>query len=74
MNAQKRLIIIKGKDKTDSVASFRFHDGKCDVVYTSSPGRIYSFQNRNVEILPLKKTNRPGAGDRYREWTNVQRD
>ena len=55
MNAQKRLIIIKGKDKTDSVASFRFHDGKCDVVYTSSPGRIYSFQNRNVEILPLKK-------------------
>lgn len=55
MNVQKRLIIIKGKDKTDSVASFRFHDGKCDVVYTSSPGRIYSFQNRNVEILPLKK-------------------
>ena len=28
MNAQKRLIIIKGKDKTDSVASFRFRDGK----------------------------------------------
>ena len=55
MNARKHLIIIKGKDKTDSVASFRFRNGKCEVVYTSSPGRTYSFQSGNVEILSLQK-------------------
>ena len=55
MDARKRLIIIKGKDQTDSVASFQFHDGKCEVVYTSAPNKSYSFQRSNVEILPLQK-------------------
>ena len=55
MDPRKRLIIIKGKDQTDSVASFQFHDGKCEVVYTSAPNKTYSFQSSNVEILPLKK-------------------
>ena len=43
MDARKRLIIIKGKDQTDSVASFQFRDGKCEVVYTSAPNKTYSF-------------------------------
>ena len=55
MDARKHLIIIKGKDQTDSVASFQFHDGKCEVVYTSAPNKTYSFQRSNVEILPLQK-------------------
>ena len=55
MDARKHLIIIKGKDQTDSVASFQFHDGKCEVVYTNAPNKTYSFQSGNVEILPLKK-------------------
>ena len=55
MDARKHLIIIKGKDQTDSVASFQFHDGKCEVVYTSAPNKTYSFQSSNVEILPLQK-------------------
>lgn len=55
MDARKHLIIIKGKDQTDSVASFQFHDGKCEVVYISAPNKTYSFQRSNVEILPLKK-------------------
>ena len=55
MDARKRLIIIKGKDQTDSVASLQFHDGKCEVVYTSALNKTYSFQSSNVEILPLKK-------------------
>ena len=55
MDARKHLIIIKGKDQTDSVASFQFHDGKCEVVYTSAPNKSYSFQRSNVAILPLKK-------------------
>ena len=55
MDARKHLIIIKGKDQTDSVSSFQFHDGKCEVVYTSAPNKLYSFQRSNVEILPLQK-------------------
>lgn len=55
MDARKHLIIIKGKDQTDSVASFRFHDGKCEVVYTSAPNKAYDFQSGNVEIFPLQK-------------------
>ena len=55
MDARKHLIIIKGKGQTDSVASFRFHDGKCEVVYTSAPNKAYDFQSGNVEILPLQK-------------------
>ncbi len=59
MDARKHLIIIKGKDQTDSVASFQFHDGKCEVVYTSAPNKLYSFQSSNVEILPLQKKIAP---------------
>ena len=55
MDARKQLILIKGKDQTDEVASFRFHDGKCEVVYTSTPNKKYNFQSSNVEILPLQK-------------------
>lgn len=55
MDARKHLIIIKGKDQTDSVASFRFHDGKCEVVYTSAPHKAYDFQSGSIEILPLQK-------------------
>ena len=55
MDARKHLIIIKGKDQTDSVASFQFHGGKCEVIYTSAPNKTYGFQSSNVEILPLKK-------------------
>ena len=54
MDARKHLIIIKGKDQTDSVSGFQFHDGKCEVVYTSAPNKSYSFQRSNVEILPLQ--------------------
>ena len=55
MDARKHLIIIKGKDQTDSVANFQFRNGKCEVVYTSAPNKTYSFQSSNVEILPLKQ-------------------
>lgn len=43
MDPRKRLII----DQTDSVASFRFHDGRCEVVYTSAPNKTYDFQSGN---------------------------
>ena len=59
MDARKHLIIIKGKDQTDSVASFQFRNGKCEVVYTSAPNKTYSFQSSNVEIVSLQKEINP---------------
>lgn len=58
MNTRKQLLIVNGKDKSDSVASFHFANGKCDVVYTSSP-RVYSYNESNVHILDLQKTIDP---------------
>ena len=63
MDAQKHLIIIKGKDQTDSVASFQFHDGKCEVVYTSAPNKTYNFQSSmsfstSADITVLSATER----------------
>lgn len=55
MNARQHLIVIKGKDQTDKVASFRFHEKKCDVVYIGVPDKTYQFQRTNVEIFPLQK-------------------
>ena len=46
------LIIVNGKDKTDSIASINYHGGKCDIVYNNSP-RTYSYNSANVRILKL---------------------
>ena len=59
MNVRKHLIIIKGKDQTDMVASFRFHDRICEVIYSSAPNKAYEFKSSNVEILPLQKKINP---------------
>lgn len=54
MDAQNQLIIIKGKDQTEAVESIRFCGEKCEVVYKSSPARVYRFQSSNVTLLPLQ--------------------
>ena len=54
MDLKKNLIVIKGKDRTDSVADFRLAGGKCEIVYSSAPEKTYSYCSNNVEILPLK--------------------
>ena len=46
------LIIINGKDKTDSVVSCNFRGGKCDVVYNNS-AHVYSYNSTKVRILKL---------------------
>ena len=46
------LIIVNGKDKTDSIASCNFRGGKCDIIYNSGP-RVYSYNSNNVRILKL---------------------
>ena len=55
MDAKKNLIVIKGLDKTDSVADFQFVGQKCEIVYSSTPDKTYRYQSSNVEILSLKK-------------------
>ena len=49
------MIIIKGTDQTDAVASFRFYAGKCDVIYSRAPNKTYTFRGADVIILPLRK-------------------
>lgn len=46
------LIIVNGKDKTDSIVSCNYRGGKCDIVYNNSP-RTYSYNGVNVRILKL---------------------
>jgi primosomal protein N' len=58
MNTRKQLLIVNGKDKSDSVASFHFANGKCEVVYTSS-AKVYSYNASNVHILDFQKTIDP---------------
>lgn len=53
MDAHKQLLIANGKDKTDSVVSYRFEGGKCYVRYASS-GREYGYNSFNVQILKLQ--------------------
>ena len=37
MDSPKYMLLINGQDKPESVASFRFQDGMCEVVYATSP-------------------------------------
>ena len=54
MDSSKQLIIVNGKDKTDSIVSCQFRGSKCDVVYDNSP-RVYSYNTSNVRIIKLKQ-------------------
>ena len=58
MDATKQLIIVNGKDKTDSVVSCHYRGSKCDVVYDNS-SRIYSYNSGNVRTITLKKVIDP---------------
>ena len=54
MDATKQLIIVNGKDKTDSIVSCQLRGSKCDVVYDNAP-RVYSYNAKNVQILKPKQ-------------------
>ena len=60
-DGRNQMILIKGKDQTDNIASFRFCDGICEVIYTSTPNKVYRYQDRNIEILPLQKIIEPAS-------------
>ena len=58
MNASKIIVLINGEDKTDSVASYRYVQDKCEVVYENF-ARVYNYNSQNVRILQLKRTIDP---------------
>ena len=60
MNGEQHLILINGQDKTDSVASFRFQDGMCEVVYASSP-KTYHYRVDKVQLLKVQNRIDPSA-------------
>ena len=47
------MLLINGQDKTDSVASFRFQDGMCEVVYATSP-KTYRYRAEKVQLLKVQ--------------------
>ena len=53
MDSKKYMLLINGQDKTDSVASFRFQDGMCEVVYTTSP-KPYRYHAEKVQLLKVQ--------------------
>ena len=50
MDNKKYMLLVNGQDKTDSVASFHFQGGMCEVVYTSSP-KSYRYHAGKVRLL-----------------------
>ncbi len=58
MDATKELVIVNGKDKTDSIVSYFFVGNKCEVVYGNSP-RTYNYNRYNIRILPLRQSIDP---------------
>ena len=51
MNPEKQLILINGKDKTDSVSTLSYTgDGKCQVCFEGS-SKVYSYNSYNIQIL-----------------------
>ena len=58
VNGEQYLILINGQDKTDSVASFRFQDGMCEVIYANSP-KPYRYHAEKVQLLKVQSRINP---------------
>lgn len=54
------MLVINGKDKTDSVASYRYMAGRCWVVFSNSP-KEYIYNASNVRELRLKECIDPNT-------------
>ena len=53
MDSRKYMLLVNGQDKTDSVASFRFQNGMCEVIYTNSP-KAYHYRAEKVQLLKVQ--------------------
>lgn len=55
MTEDKRLIIIKGEDKTEDVVRISYSSGRANVTFKNS-GKIYGYSVKEVKELTLTKT------------------
>ena len=53
MDSKTYMLLVNGQDKTDSVASFRFQEGMCEVVYANSP-KPYRYHAEKVQLLKVQ--------------------
>lgn len=53
MDSRKYMLLVNGQDKTDSVASFRFQNGMCEVIYANSP-KSYRYHAEKVQLLKVQ--------------------
>ena len=60
MDSRKNLVIIKGKDKTESILSLSFNNGECSVVYSNHPEKVYFYSSKSVKCFSLiQKIDKP---------------
>ena len=76
MNPEKQLIIINGKDKTDSIVSMNYTgDGKCQICFEGSP-KVYSYNSCNIRSLKPERTVDPSSVIVYvkgASWNGVEK-
>ncbi len=76
MNPEKQLIIINGKDKTDSIVSMNYTgDGKCQICFEGSP-KVYSYNSCNIRSLKPVRTVDPSSVIVYvkgASWNGVEK-
>ena len=53
MDSKKYMLLVNGQDKTDSIASFHFQDGMCEVIYANSP-KPYRYHAEKVQLLKVQ--------------------
>ena len=53
MDSRKYMLLVNGQDKSDSVASFRFQDSMCEVIYANSP-KAYHYRAEKVQLLKVQ--------------------
>lgn len=58
MDSRKYMLLVNGQDKTDSVASFHFQDGMCEVIYANSP-KAYHYRAEKVQLLKVESRINP---------------
>lgn len=54
MDTSKQLIIVNGKDKTESIVSCQFRGSKCYIVFDDS-SLVYSYNKSNIQIIKLEQ-------------------
>ena len=76
MNPEKQLIIINGKDKTDSIVSMNYTgDGKCQICFEGSP-KVYSYNSCNIRSLKPVRAVDPSSVIVYvkgASWNGVEK-